>query len=390
MQEADLLSFFSLIIFSQLSFWNLPGTGPPIHAMTGNHGKNLWIIRTAKDSSQELWHTSGLYVQKIDIPGTTDYFIPHPVKNVFFTVRHGEVLIWKPVAGQFQPTSLGQLTLKKNRIPIWRIGYWINHTLFLPGNSGMTLFFTQKHSKTPVLFPYKLSPPDKPDMTTMEALPAVIQSHNSVWWLGGSTLFQYQNQRIQTTPLYRSSSMGRVIPLLQQNETDWFIFDGKQGHLKSFGWRIIPGEQSQSGILTRSAQDPGRGRICFTTISNQVSSHLFASVTGKKSFTSWVCEKEDASWKRVYKKEFSLKDTQGLFGINWPGDVNGDNLLDMTVSDKKNGFRVFLSVKGSGFSPEPATLSRSVPENLLELDHGFAWIVSTNSSWNLFWLRSMQ
>jgi len=356
----------------------LTGQDPPVHLMQGcNHGKSqvTWIVRQTELGPPDLWRMSEA-LTKVCIPGSAQYVIPHPDEDTLFIVELDRILKWQFTDNEKKEVILLNQAIPIENLPSWIPGFYFGSSLYLPTQGKMVVYDLNDSLRQ---FKYQHNIASDQTNETNCSFPQPIQLAGQVYWSDKQNVYSLSPEWHQI-PYPTLGVMERAIPVFSKQPINWFVFGGQRGDLDSFGWRLLDQEVAGTGILTRFAQDPTGDRFFFTTISNRVSSHLYASIMGKKYFILHVFEKKSGQWVRVQKKEFSLKKGTGQFGIYWPGDWDGDGLIDMVISDKRHGLRVFPAIKGRGFSEEPRSLG-DPPQKLFSFGNSFAWSERKGSTW---------
>ena len=373
-----------LILALQFPTWQLKGPQKPISMIAGNKGQTLWIICQESGNLPQLFCTLDKKLVRLDLPSDTRYIIVHPEQDTLFSISPTCIFQWHPQDNPLVPTKLFDLDLPKQNHPTWLPGFFEENRFLLPFQNGILVL---NYAKVPVIqqwFPMAPIKQKRELNNSSWLFPQVAMLNHVCYWTSEDTLFHLRGNTLVKSEFPSVFPMENQIPILGMEEPTWFIYGGNQGDLDSFGWRIKNGGIAEKGILTRFSQDPGADRICFTTVSNQVSSHLYSSLVGKRFFTLWVIEKKSGEWKIIQEKEFGLKKEDGLFGIFWPGDMNDDQLLDMVISDRKDGFRVYLSDHKSGFSNQGTDLG-ATPSQLFNLSNGFAWAYEGPDGFDIHW-----
>jgi len=362
--------------------FSLQGDAEPVHLMEGvvKEGRRVvWIVRQAEGRHLQLWRMDGR-VHQVGIPEHTQYVVPHPDEDALFFVKRNKILKRSFQGEKWLDETLITCSLSVEPLPTWIPGFYCGSRLFLPSRDKVVIV-ADDQSGAFKEYPFKEHEASYGFNGSEYSFPHPITRGRSTYWTDNHDVYSL-SPKIESHPFPSLGVMERAIPILRKPGFDWFVFGGERGDLDSFGWQIKGQETKGDGILTRFAQDPSGQQIFFTTISSRVSSHLYASMMGKKYFTLHVFEKRKGQWVRVQEEEFALKKGKGLFGIYWPGDWNGDGLIDMVVSDKSRGFRVFPGVLKRGFSLDSKSLGKP-PEKILSLGEGFAWSEQKGGNWVL-------
>lgn len=353
--------------------------GKPLHLMLSNHGQRLWITYLEGSFSLNLGSLSNQGFKRVALPAETKWVVPHPDKDLLYLGTDSALLTIdiKTEAKSSIPISWNETYPP----PAWRPGTLSGDLLFIPSLDGVHIMTLQGDHK---FLAFDRLPNLNPNSVQ---LPEIVLLGKKPVWFAAQTVYQHENQKLVRSEMPPTHSMEQAIPILGlKGELDWFIHGGNQGDLSSFGWRIRNRKLSERGILTRFAQDIGKGRVFFTTVSNQVSSHLYASLWGKRVFKLWVAVQKDSKWSLIEEREIHLKKGEGTFGVFWPGDGNGDGFLDMVVCDKRQGFKLYASRPDGRFEESGKDLG-SVPDELMFLKHGLAWAYQRSNGWELHWQK---
>ncbi len=363
--------FFAILYGFLMSFQIPFSDGEPVVLIPGNKSI-LWVITVNDSGEQTLWrYDSGL--QKVPIPQDTQYVVPHSERDELYIVGKKRVALRTYHGSTVKETLWFSGDLPIETLPRWQVGKaQLDRVILATTRSIVTI----QDGKAAV-FPHRLAADHKLMKQTEWIFPNFVEINGKIHWSDQHFLYSLSvNNKKEAYP--QLGAMEKAIPVLFQTGTEWFFYGGDRGDLDSFGWRV--GHLRGDGILTRFAQDPAHGRIYFTTISNKVRSHLYASVVRKRFFQVIALEKRGDQWYQVYEKEFGFKKGRGLLGVYWPGDWNGDGWLDMAICDKSSGLRVLLADRHHGFQSNPLKIGQQ-PRRFFPTRHHFFWLTKDEGSW---------
>jgi len=376
----------------------LPGSAPPVFIAGG--AEKVWVLRQPDGQLPLWWVVDDGKPASVQLPEGVQFAAALPDGAGLCLVFQDRVSIYAEEKGRwrekgeslvFEPSlTVAQPRLDGAFIQVGARWLWPLFTkerlLVLQYQSGLQLLGE-------VSLPNLQQAPAWTNGEVAYVEPRPIPDGEGFSWMWDDAFMRWHpddpgKARVHPAPVVRN--MERAVGLVTDDQVFWLIHGGERGELDSFGWRLQDAEGNAlargSGILTRfdwhgESQRPG---LAIWTVSQKISSQLYAAIAGRRTFYGQHLRWRDGRWQPSASLELKMGKGKGekAFELNWTAEVNGDGEPDLVAVDEKSGVRVFASESKSTLAEEAVEFG-DAPERLLTRGHEVFLAQKTGSGWTL-------
>ena len=223
--------------------------------------------------------------------------------------------------------------------------------------------------------------------------PRPMAGQDGFAWMWGNQFIRWRlnapnEVQVQDPPPVQN--MERAVGLVADGQTFWLVHGGQRGELDSFGWRLLDGKggtlAQDSGILTRIEwlADSKRPGLAIWTVSQKISSQLYAAISGHRTFSGQRLQWRDGRWQKLAALDLKMGKGKGdsAFALIWTASVDGDNDPDLVAVDEKSGIRAYRGLPEGKVADDEVELGNA-PDGILIFEGRLFLANEAGSGWQV-------